>query len=54
MFGGPVPHFIHDSLDYIFPERSLKMVLIKFGIERLIFTPLYQYFSILVLLIFEV
>lgn len=54
LFGGPVPHFFYESLESTFPENSSKMVFLKFGIERLLFTPFYQFLSLYVLSRFEV
>ncbi|XP_025416983.1 PXMP2/4 family protein 3 [Sipha flava] len=53
LFGGPVPHFFYENLESMFPENTSKMVFLKFGIERLLFTPFYQFLSLYVLSRFE-
>ncbi|XP_065224031.1 peroxisomal membrane protein 2 [Planococcus citri] len=44
MFGGPVPHFFYQFLDKVVPYNSKHAVFKKLFIERLLFTPFYQYF----------
>ncbi|KAK7593025.1 hypothetical protein V9T40_007777 [Parthenolecanium corni] len=44
LFGGPVPHFFYQFLDKLVPYHSNHVLIKQLFIERLLFTPLYQYF----------
>lgn len=44
LFGGPVPHLFYQFLDKLVPYDSKNAIFKQLFIERLLFTPFYQYF----------
>lgn len=46
IFGGSVPHEFYEILDWVFPDTSKHAVLKQLLFERIVYTPLYQFFSL--------
>lgn len=46
IFGGPVPHFFYEAWDTTFLGNDPATAVWKCAVERLLFTPLYQYVSL--------
>lgn len=53
LFGGSVPHFFYEGLQRIVNEESKFAPLYMLLIERLVFMPVYQFFSLYTLARFE-
>ncbi|XP_065173274.1 peroxisomal membrane protein 2 [Atheta coriaria] len=49
IFGGTIPHFYYKFLEHLVPEEASLIFIKKLVIDRLLFTPLYQAFSLYML-----
>jgi len=54
LFGGTIPHYYYQLLEWAVPRRASLALLKKVLIQQLIYTPLYQLFSLYTLTRLEV
>uniref|UniRef100_A0A1B6CYY8 Peroxisomal membrane protein 2 n=1 Tax=Clastoptera arizonana TaxID=38151 RepID=A0A1B6CYY8_9HEMI len=53
LFGGPLPHFFYEILERIIPFEANCPAVKQLFLERFLFTPLFQFFSLYMLARFE-
>lgn len=46
LFGGPIPHYFYDFVERVIPEDARFIAIKKLFLERLIYSPLYQAFTL--------